>query len=375
LRIGFDARLISSLGIGRYISGLLPPLAEILGERLVVISRRAELALVRALTEGNGKLVISDAAPYRLAEQSALLVTLLRAGAQLVHFPHYNLPLAYPRRFVVTIHDLFSFRFPEIHSGAIPRFTNQVLLTNATRRAAAIITPSKATAEEVSRRFPSAATRVTSIGEAAGERFTSVRNPAAEATWQRYLGVTPPYFLYLGQWKSYKNVPLLIEAFARVVAQRPEVQLVIAGHDPRHPEIPAAASRLADGSVVLPGHLPDDAVTDLYRAAAAVVVPSKAEGFGLPVLEAMSCGVTVVCSDIPVLRELADGVAIFCDPTSADSFAAGMMAALNATPADGRVQRGVERARLFSWRKAAEETVRIYDRVLAGRPRTRSETD
>ena len=68
-------------------------------------------------------------------------------------------------------------------------------------------------------------------------------------------------------------------------------------------------------------------------------------------------------------------MAIFCDPTSADSFAAGMIAALNATPADGRVQRGVERARLFSWRKAAEETVRIYDRVLAGRPRTRSETD
>jgi len=375
LRIGFDARLISSLGIGRYISGLLPPLAEILGNRLVVISRRAELALVRALTEGNGNLVLSDAAPYRLAEQSALLFTLLQAGAPLVHFPHYNVPLAYPRRFVVTIHDLFSFQFPEIHSGALPRLTNHVLLANATRRAAAIITPSKATAEEVSRRFPSAVARVTSIGEAAGERFTAVRNPAAEATWQRYFGVTPPYFLYLGQWKSYKNVPLLIEAFARVVTQRPEVQLVIAGHDPRHPEIPAAASRLPDRSVVLPGHLPDDAVTDLYRAAAAVIVPSKAEGFGLPVLEAMSCGVTVVCSDIPVLRELADGVAIFCDPNSADSFAAGMIAALNPTPADGRVQRGVERARLFSWRKAAEETVRIYDRVLDGRPRTRSETD
>jgi glycosyltransferase involved in cell wall biosynthesis len=375
LKIGFDARLIGSLGIGRYIGGLLPPLAEILGERLVVVSRRAELALVRALTEGKGNLMVSDAAPYRVAEQSAFLLTLLHAGAQLMHFPHYNLPLAYPRRFVVTIHDLFSFRFPEIHSGALPRLANQVLLANATRRAAAIITPSKATAQDVSRRFPSAAARVTSIGEAAGDRFTAVRNPAAEAAWQRYFGIKPPYFLYLGQWKAYKNVPLLIEAFARVITQRPEVQLVIAGHDPRHPEIAAAASRLPERSVVLPGHLPDDAVTDLYRAAAAVVVPSKAEGFGLPVLEAMSCGVAVVCSDIPVLRELADGVAIFCNPASADAFAAGMIAGLNTTPDDGRVQRGVERARLFSWRKAAEETVGIYERVLADRPRTRSETD
>ena len=166
MKIGFDARLISSLGIGRYISGLLPPLAEILDHRLVVIARRTEIALVRALTEGRCSLITSDAAPYRLAEQAVFPITLLLAQLQLVHFPHYNAPLLYPRRFVTTIHDLFSFRFPEIHSGAIPRFTNQVLLTNATRRAAAIITPSKATAEEVSRRFPSAAARVTSIGEA-----------------------------------------------------------------------------------------------------------------------------------------------------------------------------------------------------------------
>lgn len=375
MKIGFDARLISSLGIGRYISGLLPPLAEILGERLVVISRGSELALVRALTAGRGRLVVSDAAPYRLAEQSTFVLTLLQAHARLMHFPHYNLPLAYPRQFVVTIHDLFSFRFPEIHSGALPRLTNQVLIANAARRAAAIITPSQATAQDVGRRFPSAAARVRPIAEAAGERFAAVRNLAAEAAWQRYFDIRPPYFLYLGQWKSYKNVPLLVQAFARVVTQHPGVQLVIAGRDPRHPEIAAAASRLPSGSVVLPGHLPDDAVADLYRAAAAVVVPSRAEGFGLPVLEAMGCGVTVVCSDIPVLRELADGVAIFCDPTSADSFAAGMIAALEPTPDDERARRGIERARLFSWRKAAEETVRIYERVLAGRPSTRSETD
>src|SRR5437879_7948008 len=110
LMIGFDARLISALGIGRYINGLLPPLSDILQGRLLVVSRRGDLALVRALTEGKATLITSDAAPYRLVEQSAFLLTLLRARLDLVHFPHYNLPVAYPRRFVVTIHDLFSFR-------------------------------------------------------------------------------------------------------------------------------------------------------------------------------------------------------------------------------------------------------------------------
>ena len=324
---------------------------------------------------GEPRIDVANESPYRVGEQSTFLLRVVRARAGLVHFPHYNLPLAFPGRSVVTIHDLFSYRFPEIHSGWLPRSVNRLLISNAVRRAAAIITPSRATAADVANRFPRASERIVPIAEAADERFAAVRNPPGETAWQRYFGVRPPYFLYLGQWKAYKNVPLIIEAFGRIVAQHPGVQLVIAGQDPRHPEVAAAVSHLPPGSALLPGHLPDDAVADLYRGAAAVVLPSRAEGFGLPVLEAMACGVTVVCSDIPVLRELADGVAIFCDPDSAPSFAAGMVAALD-TPSDGaRIRRGVERARLYSWSKAAEETVRIYERVLAGRPRTRSATD
>lgn len=324
---------------------------------------------------GEPRIEVANESPYRVGEQSTLLWRLLRARADLVHFPHYNLPLAFPGPSVVTIHDLFSYRFPEIHSGWFPRRVNRLLIGNAVRRAAAIITPSRATAADVADRFPRAGNRIVPIAEAADDRFVATRNPPGETAWQRYFGVRPPYFLYLGQWKAYKNVPLVIDAFGRVVAQRPNVQLVIAGQDPRHPEVADAVSRLPQGSALLPGHLPDDAVADLYRGSAAVVVPSRAEGFGLPVLEAMACGVTVVCSDIPVLRELADGVAIFCDPDSADSFAAGMVVALNTAPEDGRIGRGIERARLYSWRTAAEETVRIYERVLAGRPSTRSETD
>ena len=375
MEIGFDARLISSLGIGRYISGLLPALAQVLGDRLVVFSRRADLALLRALTSGRGRLEVSEASPYRIAEQSAFLVRLLRQRTALMHFPHYNLPLAYPGRFVVTIHDLFSFHYPEIHSGRVPRAVNRLLIATAVGRSAAIITPSQATAAAVAQRFPSSAARITAIPEAAEARFTPDRNRAGESAWQRYLGIRPPYFLYLGQWKSYKNVPRLIEAFSQLLRQRTDLQLVIAGADARHPEVKALARGLPAGSVVLPGHLPDDAVADVYRGAAAVVIPSRAEGFGLPVLEAMACGVPVVCSDIPVLHEIAEGVAIFADPNSADSFAAAMLAALDHTREEGRVQHGIERAQQFSWRRAAEDTIAVYERALTARPSTRSKSE
>jgi alpha-1,3-rhamnosyl/mannosyltransferase len=362
--IGFDARLIGALGIGRYISGLLPQLAQLLGDRLTVVANRQDAAIVRALIGGSARLMTVNAQPYRLAEQSILPLALLRADLALVHFPHYNLPLIKPGHFVVTVHDLFPFQFPEIHSGLLPRRVNQMLMRNAVRRAERVITPSQATARAVKESFPRSAERVRSIPEAADDRFTSLRDPEAEAAWQMRLGIRPPYVFYLGQWKAYKNLPILLEAFARVRHTHPDSQLVIAGDDPRHPEVRQRAAALPEGSVVLPGRLPESAVPDLYRGAAVVVLPSRAEGFGLPVIEAMACGVPVICSDLPVLREIADGVASFCDPNDPAAFAQGISAILDTPSNARRRQLGIERARSFTWERAARQTVGAYEEAL-----------
>ncbi len=363
-RIAFDARLLPTLGIGRYVSGLLPALAALLGDRLLVLATARDAARIRALVGSAPALAIANARPYRLAEQSAFLLQLLRARPSLIHFPHYNLPLAYPGRFVVTIHDLFSFQYPKIHAGRLPRSVNQQLIRNAVARAAAIITPSRATASEVGRRFPDALERIVPIPEATDRRFHPGRNVRAESAWTAHFGIRHPYVLYLGQWKAYKNLRVLFLAFEEVLERVPRAQLVIAGADPRHPDVPDAARRLPEGAVVLTGRLPDDAVPELYRGAAAVALPSLAEGFGLPVLEAMACGARVVCSDLPVLREIADGVAIFCDPSDPASFARGIVQALDPPPDDRRPELGLERAQAFSWKKAAEETLRVYERAL-----------
>jgi alpha-1,3-rhamnosyl/mannosyltransferase len=364
--IGFDARLIGALGIGRYISGLLPELAQLLGRRLTVLAGRPDAAIVRALIGGEPELLTVNAQPYRLAEQSLLPLSLLRADLDLIHFPHYNLPLIKPGHFVVTVHDLFPFQFPEIHSGLLPRAVNQMLMRNAVRHAERIITPSAATALAVKQNFPASAGRVLSIPEAADDRFNATRNPEGEAAWQMRLGIRPPYLFYLGQWKAYKNLPLLLEAFKMVRQTHPNAQLVIAGDDPRHPEVRHAAAGLPEGSIVLPGRLPESAVPDLYRGAAAVVLPSRAEGFGLPVIEAMACGVPVICSDLPVLRELADGVAVFCDPGDPAAFARAIGETLDAPTTTRSRQLGIERARSFTWARAARETVAAYEAALGG---------
>ncbi len=365
--IGFDARLIGALGIGRYISGLLPQLAQLLRDRLTVVANRQDAAIVRALIGGSPHLMTVNAQPYRLAEQSLLPLSLLRAELALIHFPHYNLPLIKPGHFVVTVHDLFPFQFPEIHSGLLPRGVNQMLMRNAVRRAGRIITPSQATALAVKQSFPESADRVLSIPEAADDRFNSQRNPEGEAAWQVRLGIRPPYVFYLGQWKAYKNLPILLEAFARVRRTHPNSQLVIAGDDPRHPEVRQQAAALPEGSVVLPGRLPESAVPDLYRGAAMLLLPSRAEGFGLPVIEAMACGVPVICSDLPVLREIADGVAVFCDPNDPTAFAAAMAAMLDAPSNNSRRRLGIERARTFTWERAARQTVEAYELALGAR--------
>ena len=191
-----------------------------------------------------------------------------------------------------------------------------------------------------------------------------IKHSERKAVLERY-GITGKYIMYVGNVYPHKNIETLAKAMAEL-HRKYDLSLVL----------PSARSvflqRTEDmmnrhgvrDSVVLPGFVPDEDLAVLYQSAEAYVFPSLAEGFGLPPLEAMMVGLPVVCSDIPVLREVCGSAARYFDPHSPDSLAK----VVGKVVADESVQQamrtaGYERVKLFSWSKMAEQTIQIYNQA------------
>ena len=339
MRIGIDCRKIFDFGIGTYIRGLLSGLAQLAGgdEVIAFVPSRA-----RALLPAGVEAAILDTPNYSIREMFTLRAAIERAGVQLFHSPHYVLPFTRCPS-VVTLHDVILLRFrPRNPLGGMY-------------------------VETMTRRAVVKSARVLTVTNAAKADLVNVLDCDPEKISVTPNGVDPipevppaagRYFLFVGNDKPHKNVDRLIEAFAEVRATDRGVDLVLVG---------GAFDRHAhrDG-VQAEGFVADDRLASLYRGAIALVIPSLDEGFGLPALEAMSCGTAVIASAIPALLEVTADAAVHVDPDSVRSIADGMARVAN----DGDLRqslarRGIERARQFTWTRCAEETLRAYRQVTA----------
>ena len=352
-----DARKARDFGIGTYIRGLLGGLAG--------LDRFALQALVlpgdEALFPAGVTTTACAAAHYSFGEVVAVRRAISAAKPDLFHAPHYVVPLFPPRATVVTIHDLMHLTRPE-HATPAKRAYVRWMIGRALRLSARVIAGSEATKKEILAFGPSRGLEVEVIPYGVEKKFflegeeTNADARRARAARSPVLPFEAPYLLFLGNDKPHKNLDGLLRAWPRVHAAHPALSLVLAGVKP--------GRTLPDGAKAV-GWVPDEDVPALVALAEALVLPSFAEGFGLPVLEAQAAGTPVACSDLAALREAAGDAAVFFDPADVGSILAGLEKILKDEELRKVLRRsGRERALQFTWSRAAERTARIYDGVL-----------
>ncbi|HMA16995.1 MAG TPA: glycosyltransferase family 1 protein, partial [Thermoanaerobaculia bacterium] len=274
---------------------------------------------------------------------------------------------------VSVVHDLTPITHPEWHAartllGFLPLWETTV------ERAARFLCVSEATARELANRYPEARPRIAVARNGVDPEFAPPSDAgAAERTRQRFADGRR-YVLYLGTLEPRKDVETLVAACERLwTKRRARPDLVLAGGSgwkslPLHRRIARSAFR---DKIHVAGYASRSTAVDLYRAAEVFVYPSLAEGFGLPVAEAMACGTPVVASDIEPLREVAGEAAILVAPRDAPAFALEIERALEDEATRERLREaGLRRAALFTWEKAAATTAAVLEEAAAapGRP-------
>jgi glycosyltransferase involved in cell wall biosynthesis len=377
--VGIDARKLTDFGIGSYVRNLLEAIArrpESGAYRFRVYVRGADLSAVPALPE-NFQIVQEDSPGYSVSELTRFAWRLLRDRLDLFHATHYVIPPLARARAVVTIHDIIHVLYPQFLPNRAALVYARVMIRRALKRADRILTVSYNSKRDLVDYFGIAPARIEVVYNGVADRF---RPEAARADRDRVsgkYGLPRPYLLFLGGEKPHKNVRNVLRAFAEARRQKDlPHSLVLAGPMPKNrSRVEALISALdLDKRVVRPGVVPEEDLPGLFAGADAFIYPTLYEGFGLPVVEAMACGVPVLTSSTSALQEIAGGYAYLVDPMDVDAIARGIVDL--ATDPARRLEfadLGQRRARDFSWDRAAEETLRVYAEALHVSPRPAAE--
>ena len=356
-------------GVGRYVDGLIAALAAG-GADLALVCQRADAERYGRMAPA-AEVVPGPAAiahrPARLAwEQTGLPLVAQQVDAQVVHSPHYTMPLRSGRPVVVTVHDATFFTEPDLHSSVKGTFFRSATRT-ALRRASRVVAPSKATRDELVRVLSADATKVDVAYHGVDQGTFHVPTEAEKARVQARLGLAgQSYIAFLGMLEPRKNVPGLVRGWVKACEGRELTPaLVLAGGSGWDDTIDATIAEVPSHLRVLrPGYLRFTDLPGYLGGATLVAYPSHGEGFGLPVLEAMACGAPVLTTDRLSLPEVGGDAVAYTEPDP-DSIAANLTALLD--DPDRRAQLGEAghvRSLEFTWAASAEAHMAAFTRAL-----------
>jgi glycosyltransferase involved in cell wall biosynthesis len=306
-------------------------------------------------------------------EQISFPRTCLAEDVQVAHVPYFGPPYFTASSTVATIHDLIPLVLPGYRGSALVRLYTRLAASGA-RRLAAIITDSESSRQDILRLLRVSPDAVHVIYLGVDSMFKPVTDePELEEVRVKY-GLPRDYILYLGGFDRRKNLATLFAAYASLgAALTARFPLVVAGRLPGadsefRPDPRALAERVGlEDRVIFTGWVPEVEKPGLYSGATLFVFPSLYEGFGLPVLEAMSCGTAVVSSAATSLAEIAADAALLVNPKDVGVLAGAMADLLkDGSKRDELAGRGLERAQLFSWDKTISGTIDVYRSLADG---------
>jgi len=363
MKVAIDARKLLDGGIGTYIRQLLEAYAQGPDDVVALLdpAQRADWP-----PRGAVRVAPVRAGKYGLFEHVRVPAAARAAGADVLHEPHYTLPLLWTGPAVVTVFDLTHLRFPHFHPPGASLYARTVA-GMAVRRAQVVITASEDARRDVVEMLGARPERMRVIPLGVSPEFTPWPAEELEAFRTRHR-LPRGYVLYVGARKRHKNLELLLDAWA-TMPDNARPPLVVAGPawPGDHPLARRARARGVEHAIhFAPGITSDHDLAGLYGAAALYVQPSLAEGFGLPPLEALACGTPVLSSDAGSLPEVLGDAARLLPPHQPAAWAAAVQELLadDAGRAE-RIARGRAHAARFTWARTAALTRQTYADALA----------
>ncbi len=391
MRIGIDARFYGPIGkgLGRYTQEVVDNIMKITGA-----DSGASFNFVIFLSpenfdefvcEGeNVKKVCLTMRWYSWQEQLLMPFYIWKEKLDLIHFPHFNVPILTPCKFVVTIHDLILTHFPTLRATTlnplIYRLKNiayRLVIFSAIRRSRRIITVSQFTKQDLISQFRVRADKIDVTYEGVanlkkGRDTLFVAKLDNQETLHQY-HIEHNFLLYVGNAYPHKNLDTLLRVFAKLLPLKPDLRLVLIGkEDYFYNRVHDQARSLnlwqkenINSPVVFPGYVSDAQLEVLYSEASAYVFPSLYEGFGLPPLEAMAKGCPVISSNRTSLPEILGSAALYFDPQNEADILNAILKILNEKELRAEmVAKGLEQVKKYSWWECANQTLEVYKQIL-----------
>lgn len=368
MKIGIDARLINETGVGRYIRNLIEQLGHVDDKNEYVVFLTSEAFDSFVLPNTRWQKRLADVRWHTIREQFMMPTLFLREKLDLVHIPYFNVPILYPKAFVVTIHDLTILHFNTGRATMLPwglyqlrRAGYWLVHTFGLRNAKKILTVSQATKQEIIDHFQINPNKIIVMYEGVDSKISNFKFQISN----KKPIITEPYFLYVGNAYPHKNLEILVKAFQKLTSDNLHVtvKLVLVGKEDyfyRRLKQLISHNNLSD-RVIFFGEADDKQLANLYTHARALVFPSRMEGFGLPAIEALALGCRVIASDIPAFREILGDNAAFFPVGDARALTKLLIEAVHGNLVKPETKKITSLLSTFQWPSLARATLNIYE--------------